>query len=73
MSIDLVFNGIIVNIFSNKALECHLEVVYGYLKKRITTKFICTEVHFKTFTEIKALKKYLCCMSIFQCCKKMRQ
>ena len=59
MSSDMMFDNIIMNIFRNKALECHVKLVYSYLKKQRTTKFIFMEGHFKTFTERKALVKVL--------------
>ena len=59
MSSDMMFDNIIMNIFRNKALECHVKLVYSYLKKQRTTKFIFMGGHFKTFTERKALVKVL--------------
>ena len=52
-------DDIIMNIFRNKALECHVEVVDSYFTKQITTKFICTKGHFNTFTGKKAIMKFL--------------
>ena len=59
MSIGLMFYDKRMNLFRNKAVNWHVEVVDIYLKKKRTKKIICTEGHFNIFIGGKVLMKSL--------------